>query len=70
MSVDEYAAVVAFEGVGDDLFADCVEEVLLLGGGGEDTVEGEGVLVEFDFGVGVEDGLVVAAGLDPDDYLN
>jgi hypothetical protein len=70
LPVDEDAAVVAFKRVMNEFLADCVEDVLLLGGGWKDAVETEGVSVEFDLVAGEKNSLVVGTGTDSHDYLN
>lgn len=70
LPVHEDAAVVALEGVGNDLFTDCVEDVVLVGLGREDAVESKRVFVQFYLGGSVENGFLLAARLDSDEDLN
>lgn len=69
MSIYEDAGVVAFKGVVDDLFSDCIEDIFLMCIWGEDAIEGEGVLVEFDFVACVDCGFIFAAWFDSDENL-
>lgn len=70
MSIDEDAAVVAFESVSQQFFAHRSEDLLLLGVRPEDAVKGEGVLVQFDLVVSVDHGFVFATWTDANYYLD
>jgi len=64
LSIDEDAAVVAFESVSQQFFAHRSEDLLLLGVRPEDAVKGKGVLVQFDLVVSVDHGFVFATRTD------
>ena len=70
MSVGKDAAVVALQGVHQELLSYSVEDVLLLRFWGKDAVEGKGMFFELNLAGGIGHSLLLAAGLDSHHYLD